>query len=510
MKAYLMHPDRDFNLEQPLPANAEALIQDLELDTLLDAMARGDEYLREVATKSLLLGLTDPEAILFRQRILRDCLEHPAIVRQLYDLAVEALESKKNAKVLWVLGLRDSPDSLLHKSERMLELLADVLKRVRTVADGHAVRFRSDGFARLFTTLVRELDDDYLQTVEDHLRELQFRRGALISAELGRGNRGTHYVLRKPHEQTLLQKLTSARPTSYSFTVADRDQQGLIALSELRGKGINLVASALAQSTDHILSFFSMLRAELGFYVACLNLHEQLVEKAEPTCFPVPLAAGKTTLSAQQLYDVSLAFHLDSRVVGNTVNADGKALVLITGANQGGKSTFLRSVGLAQLMMQAGMFVGAESFSASVCDGVFTHFKREEDATMTLGKLEEELSRMREIADMIRPTSLLLCNESFAATNEREGSEIARQVVRPLIEAGVKVFFVTHLFDLAHGFYREQLESALFLRAERQPDGRRTFRLLEGEPLPTSYGADSYRRIFGASEMPTAVAAQND
>ena len=66
-----------------------------------------------------------------------------------------------------------------------------------------------------------------------------------------------------------------------------------------------------------------------------------------------------------------------------------------------------------------------------------------------------------------------------------------------MIEAGIRVFFVTHLFDLADGLYRRALDSALFLRAERQPDGRRTFRLVEGEPLPTSYGEDSYRRIFG-------------
>jgi DNA mismatch repair ATPase MutS len=196
---------------------------------------------------------------------------------------------------------------------------------------------------------------------------------------------------------------------------------------------------------------------------------------------------------------------------GNTVEADGKVLVMITGANQGGKPTFLRSVGLAQLMMQAGMFVGAEALTANAGDGVFTHFKREEDATMTRGKLEEELHRMSEIADTIRLTSLLLCNESFASTNEREGSEIARQVVGALMEAGVKVFYVTHLFDLADGFYRQQLQTALFLRAEREPDGRRTFRLLEGEPLPTSYGPESYRRIFGAApELPTAVAVPTD
>ena len=54
------------------------------------------------------------------------------------------------------------------------------------------------------------------------------------------------------------------------------------------------------------------------------------------------------------------------------MDADGKSLVIITGANSGGKSTFLRSAGLAQLMMQCGMFVAAGSFRASVCKRVFT------------------------------------------------------------------------------------------------------------------------------------------
>jgi len=179
---------------------------------------------------------------------------------------------------------------------------------------------------------------------------------------------------------------------------------------------------------------------------------------------------------------------------------------VITGANQGGKSTLLRSVGLAQLMMQAGMFVGAESLRANVCVGVFTHYKREEDERMESGKLDEELSRMSTIARELAPSCLLLCNESFASTNEREGSEIARQIVRALLEKRIKVFFVTHLYDLAHGLFEQRLDTALFLRAERRPDGTRTFRLRQGEPLPTSYGADSYRRIF-ADEPADEVAA---
>ncbi len=128
--------------------------------------------------------------------------------------------------------------------------------------------------------------------------------------------------------------------------------------------------------------------------------------------------------------------HLGARAVSSDLEADGKQLVLVTGANQGGKSTFLRSVGVAQLMLQSGMFVAAAELEATIRRGVFTHYRREEDPAMRSGKLDEELRRMSEIADAIGPSCLLLCNESFAATNEREGSEIARQVVRALLEAG--------------------------------------------------------------------------
>lgn len=211
-------------------------------------------------------------------------------------------------------------------------------------------------------------------------------------------------------------------------------------------------------------------------------------------------------LSGRGLYDLCLSLIVKERVVGNDVSADDKLLVMITGANQGGKSTFLRSVGLAQLMMQCGMFVPAESFRANVCDGIFTHYKREEDARMRSGKLDEELCRMNTIVDDITSNSIVLLNESFASTNEREGSEIARQIVRALLESGIKVIYVTHLFELAQGFSLANMDAALFLRAERMADGRRTFRLVEGEPLPTSYGEDLYRQIFGAVPDPATVA----
>ena len=330
----------------------------------------------------------------------------------------------------------------------------------------------------------------------------------LESARLGNGDKGRDYIVRRLREQRWTERLPFGNRTpGYSFTIAPRDQAGFQALEAIRGRGINLVANAVAQAADHIKSFFSMLRLELAFYLGCLNLHERLEQKDEPACFPEPLAEDQLALTTSGLYDVCLTLHVQDRVVGNELDADGKSLVMITGANQGGKSTLLRSLGLAHLMMHSGMFVGARSFRASICAGVFTHYKREEDTTMEGGKLDEELSRMSQIADQIAPHAILLCNESFASTNEREGSEIARQVIRAMLDKQIKVFFVTHMYELAHGFYQQQPGTALFLRAEREPDGRRTFKLLEGRPLPTSYGEDSYRRIFGPAGTAPATAA---
>lgn len=493
MKALLMHRDRDFDAEAPLPQNAEALVQDLQLSAVFDAMARGDEFLRTVAHQALLSSLSDPAEIAYRQALLSDCLKQPEVIRELYAAATDAVEREKS--VYWGF-LRASPDSILRRSLKVLGLFVEVLRRLRRTADAHAEGFHSEGFRRFFAMLQTELDDSYFDTIAEHLDVLAFRGGMLMSAGLGEGNKGAGYILRRYEEKGLLERVFTKNPQSYSFQVPDRDDNGFKALEELRGRGTNLVADALARSTHHIRSFLAMLRTELGFYVGCLNLHDLLQSKGEPCSFPRAEPAGSRRLAGRKIYDASLSLHIEERSVGNDLESDGAALLLITGANRGGKSTFLRSLGIAQLMMQCGMFVAAEQFRAEVCQGVFTHFKREEDAGMKSGKLDEELARMSTIADRIRPNSILLCNESFASTNEREGSEIARQILRALRETHVKVCFVTHMFDLSDSLYREGTDHTVFLRAERLSDGARTFRLLPGKPLATSYGKDAFERVF--------------
>lgn len=104
---------------------------------------------------------------------------------------------------------------------------------------------------------------------------------------------------------------------------------------------------------------------------------------------------------------------------------------------------------------------------------------------------------MSRIVDAVTQGAMVLFNESFASTNEREGSEISRHIVHAFRDRGVTVAFVTHLFDFAHRLREENRDDILFLRAHRGEDGGRDFTLAEGEPLSTSFGWDVYRRVFG-------------
>ncbi|SDC93981.1 MutS-related protein [Paraburkholderia lycopersici] len=495
MKAWLLYAERDFDWRRDERWNEKTLTQDLELATLYRAMAAGDEFIEGVAKSVVPVSLDALDDILYRQAILKDCLGHEATVRQMYAIAVEAQETERKS-FYW--GLTASASSVLHSARDLVQAYLVSLGKLRRLADDEATSFESGGFRRFFAMVGAELTDDYFASIKHCLKDLKFNGGVLISAQPGRGNKGARYVLRKPHEPdpNLIRRLLARKPPSRTFRIAERDENGARAVSELEARGVNHVANALAQSADHIKRFFAMLRAELGFYLGFMNLRNELVKRGLPVCFPVPFPAGQRKQKFAGLYDVSLALRMEQPPVGNDVDANGNDAIVVTGANQGGKSTFLRSIGIAQVLLQTGGLVGDSEFEANIANGIFTHYKREEDVTMQGGKFDEELRRMSEIVDHIGPHALFLSNESFASTNEREGSEIGRQILMALLDAHVKICLVTHLFTLAKSLSDDCAFPALFLRAERREDGGRTFRLIQGEPLQTSYGQDLYRDIF--------------
>ena len=498
MKPHLMYRDRDFDSEAALRNRHEDLTQDLELNTLFTAMAKKDQFLFDISKQVILTGLDNIDSIKYRQDILRDCLENAEIVREIYQLTLIA---KQNKHRRWLGIYARNPRGILSSAVQMMLMFSELLKELKTISDKYAKNFSSEGFVTFFTMIGNELDQAYLMEIDDHLKALQFKNGMLASVNLGKGNEGDAYTLRLPKKgstswiRAIVGRLSNTSP-EHSFVIPSNDESGHRTLSELIDRSVRDAAEALAKSANHVDNFFKNLQNELAFYLGCLNLADKLKDLNSPISFPVVHPAHHKVHDFQELYDVCLALTINEEVVGNTVNASGKEMIIITGANQGGKSTFLRSVGLAQLMMEAGMYVPAEHFEANISDGVFTHYKREEDTTMKSGKLDEELVRMSKIVDQLSSHALVLFNESFSSTNESEGSEIARQITQALIDSHIMVAFVTHMYTFAHAYYEESRPDFVFLRAEREPDGSRTFKLTEGAPLETSFGKDIFNQVF--------------
>lgn len=495
MKVNLMFPGADFDPQANLPDNMADLVQDLEMDGLFLAMSGEDEFLAKIVRPAVLSGLkNNSETVLWRQAVLRDCQAHEEVIRTLYAITLEPVQIKKS---LFLISGSRHPSLMLSDGRRSLEGLYNVLKKLYAFAVQEQGTFKSDGLRNLCAMLIDQLNPDYLGEMKQHLATLHFDNGLLFSARLGNGNSGKDFVPRffVPERWSWLKGLWGDAPAHYRFSIDPRDESGARELADLRDEVLKDIAQSTLQASTHVETFFNILRTELAFYIGCLNLRQVLVSKNCPLCLP-EISTTPASLCFEDLRDPSLSLTLDKPAVGNDLAAPSTPLVLITGANQGGKSTFLRSLGLARMMLQAGMFVTARKLSADLRDGVFTHYRRREDRDLNSGKFDEELHRMAQIIEQLGKAPFLLFNESFAATNEREGSEVARQIMTALVEADAQVIFVTHMYALADVFETQTSIHTCFLRADRDETGQRSFHILPGTPQTTSFGRDLYSQIF--------------
>jgi hypothetical protein len=358
MKALLLYADRDFDQQAARPANRAGVTEDLGLELMFQSMAQGDEFVLETVRTVVLSSLVDPKEILYRQRVLRDCTEHAATVRELYGLAGKTLAAERR---VWGGLLDDYAEGVLHRSVAVLGVLSESLKQLRRIADRQAGKFRSEGFCTLFSVLSHDLDDDFLKALDGHLKRLTFENGVSMGAVLGEASASPSYVLLEPRPATWYRfvadriddvrtvdtsphqapkvrggpdfipllspqtalPLLAQRPVHKQESSTEEDRSK--ALSDLRGRGIGSVAISLAQAAEGILAFLRALRFELAFYIGCLNLGDQLAGTGQPICTPEPLPAGEPRLSGHGLYDVCLSLSMRAKVVPNDFDADGKS-----------------------------------------------------------------------------------------------------------------------------------------------------------------------------------------
>ena len=489
MKSHLLYPDCEMTQEKSMEEYMLDVEKDLDLEILYEIMADHDENIKNAVRDVILHPLTDKSCIVERQNIIKDCIDNEEEITDLYHFLEEVMKKKQEMKWLY----STSPSGTLANSVEKLKNYYIFLVKLKDYSAKYLEKFHSRGFQKLFNMIGEMIDQVFLDGASKLLSELEFKNGMLIKMKLGEDNRCIGYELAVDEnmKQHFKWKITP------SYTLGASDMAGVRDFCDRKDKASESCAVIVENAALGIADFFEGLYFEVGFYIGVLNLRRELEKSRTDYCFPD--IEEERIRKFDSLREINLCFG-EEECIGNKLDIAEKSVLVITGANRGGKTVFLKSIGQAQIMMQSGLFVLAKSFQTYIADGIFTHFRREEDEKLKSGKLDEELQRLNRIVPYMKPGSLILYNESLASTNEREGSELCYGITRALMEAGVDQIHVTHLFSFSNRVYVEDWESAYFLRAVRKENGERTYKIEEGRPTQSAFGKDLYMKIWESGD----------
>ncbi|MDD7430054.1 MAG: DNA mismatch repair protein MutS, partial [Oscillospiraceae bacterium] len=253
---------------------------------------------------------------------------------------------------------------------------------------------------------------------------------------------------------------------------------------------------------------------QLSFLDKAAALVETAKSRDIAMCRPVILPMENRELHLKSAFDISFFRSAaaadpykkgDSLVVGNDIDMDDNARFwLLSGANNGGKTTFVRAVGICQLFAQCGIFVPAAECIISPVDYIYTHFPKEEEVGINSSRFTEEVKDLKKIADSISDNSLLLMNESIQSTTPKECLDIAGEFVRIFTMLGARGIFATHLAELALRMdeinsdpdNRSKIDS--IVTTVEESTGERLYKIRRGMPGETSYASVIFDK-FGIS-----------
>lgn len=491
MRVRLLNEHKECNLPK-LTEIEHNTIKDLGLEVVFTKMANGNKILYDYLKSLLFMFECSKEVIEYRQEILKDILDNKETTIEIFDI-IDKLSYEITTHYMGIIEL--SPYAVVSSSIYLLELSLRKIKELATIIKLKKDIYTSRGMKQFITSFLDTFTQDYLNQITYMIRKLRFEEGTLIQASLSKSLDPCNVIL-KEYERSFTSKMKVKLSKKVEIKSMDEAaNKEFIRLMDLSSRDIY---QTLYKACNSMIRFIKNLHLELGFYIGGINLHAALKTKKLPICFPV-ITDVKNELAYKNLSDVSLGLATKQTIIGNDLGKNANAICMITGANQGGKSTFLRSLGQAFILAQSGLFVGADEFHCYPTSGIFTHFNREEDSSMQSGKLDEELRRMNQLIHFMKPNSTFLFNESFSSTNEREGSKIALDIIKAFVESDTRVFFVTHMYDLSSTILETYQENATFLFASRFPDGTRDFHLKHQEPQRSSYALDLYNNLFDSN-----------
>jgi DNA mismatch repair protein MutS len=217
---------------------------------------------------------------------------------------------------------------------------------------------------------------------------------------------------------------------------------------------------------------------EIQFFVAYLELVGRLRIAGLPFCHP-QIGEAADGAEAHDVFDLALAPGLLAENVPVVVNdfelGRGERIIVVSGPNQGGKTTFARTFGQIHHLARIGVPVPGSSARLPLADAIFSHFEREERVEDLTGKLEGDLRRIRIVLERVTAASVVVMNESFSSTTLEDQLYINERVLRALVERGCLAVAVTFLDELAS---LDPAMVSMVSTVDPEEPARRTFKIV--------------------------------
>jgi DNA mismatch repair protein MutS len=428
---------------------------DLNLDQIVASVTEGrDDYQLK---PYFYVPLESPETIAYRQAVFRD-LERQGLAghlaafgREMKSLRDSLVESEKRwyprQKQRGLLEAVDSYSSTVTLLARDLQgatLSSEGLRRVRD----YVLTYRN---SELFRGLV-----DQTRTLRAELSKVEYRlqiEGLRITVSGYAPEADYGAVITRTFE-----KFRQGAPRDYRFRSSHADSMShvdaaiLDRVAALYPQVFTALENYYAQRRDFLDPTLARFDREIQFYLGYLEHLAALKRARLSFCYP-ELNTASAGIECHGAFDMALAGKLakgTAAPITNDVSLSGQERVLVvTGANQGGKTTFARMVGQLHYLARLGCPVPGTAAKLILFDRLFAHFEREEDLRTLRSKLEDDLARIRAILERATSRSLLVMNESFSSATFRDALYLSKEILGRIIDRGTACVFVTFLDELS-------------------------------------------------------------
>ncbi len=465
---------------------------DLGIDQIISKILQSDT--EEEAAVLFTESVKDTSLITYRQDIFKD-LDHPQIKEVITDFQSSMLE------VIRLKGYASQSNHPLQKSIYLLDAMDLYQESLIELTQSLADLPRSEGISRMELMVNHLCQDTAFFQTKKQAEQLRQNIEAIHYSLIIQSGRITVSIHKK--EDDYREGLHRLFQRNASDTASALNQISFfrqVGMNDLELAIINILEKRYHSLFKECMEFTAGLHEfpdpevvrihkELRFYLACHDYIGRFREKGLPFTYPEISEGHSTELVG--LYDVNLA--LKSEVIPNDfMLCEGEHGAWISGANQGGKTTFLRSIGQIIYLSQLGLPVPAYYARIPLYDHILTHFSTEEDAIKSNGKLKEELLHLKKlIGSAPGGKHLFLLNELFSSATSSDAFEMSRLLVQQLAQAQHTVLCVTHIPLLA-----KEVDGMVSIGTQMNLSHtrERTYRLVRKEAELTAYADDIARK----------------